>query len=325
MIITRTPLRISLAGGGSDLPAYFQQEGRGQVVGAAIARYVHVAVNQQYEGRVLAHYRSTEWVDSIDQLKHDRMRETLRYYGLYRGIEVTSLADVPGNSGLGSSSAFTVGLAAALGLRHGFQQTRRQLAETACHIEIDICKAPIGLQDQYLAALGGLNHLIFHDTMRVMAEAVDLPRGSQLSEHLMLVEVSTGREASGVLREVSQDMTPARRKQIRRLVDYVTPALRVLARDDFQGLGDLLHETWMIKKELTASISSSPIDDLYVRAREAGAWGGKLCGAGGGGFLLLVAPSELHDHLGRILGARTLPVRFDYTGTHLIYHEGEER
>jgi len=307
MIITRTPLRISFVGGGSDLPAFYR-EGVGCVVSATIDKYVYVAVNAQFEGRVLAHYRATEDVSHARDLHHDRMRACLLSAGLINSIEVASIADAPGSTGLGSSSAFTVGLLQAL--RPG--ATPESYAAHAYHIERDDCGAAIGKQDHYAAACGGLNVYRFRpdESVEVTPIACDY---AALESHMLLLYTGAARQgdAGQVLAGQQQ-----RHSAIRTLVNLASDFAGALQEGNFEWCGGVLNLAWNVKREL---VSTSQIDWWYAAARDAGAWGGKLCGAGGGGFLLFLAPPERHAAITQALGLRRVPVHIVLDGSSVIY------
>lgn len=317
MIITRTPLRISFCGGGSDLPAFYRHES-GAVIGAAITKYVYVAVKEEYTGRVLAHYRATEDVATVAELKHDRMRACLLSSGIERAIEVTSMADVPGNTGLGSSSAFTVGLCHALQAQQALYSDPLYLARRACGIEIDMLRAPIGKQDQYLTALGGVRFLQFHRDHTVEVDDVRTP--DSFLSYLLLLSVGGTHDASQLLAGQAAAMgDETKRAHVRALVDLAYGFRQSLESHHLADCGHILHEAWQRKRALAAGITTDAIDRHYSAALSAGAWGGKLCGAGGGGFLLLMAPPDRHDAIRAATGLRSLPFGFDYEGTRVIY------
>lgn len=306
MIITRTPLRISFVGGGSDLPWFYQEE-PGTCVAATINKYVYVAVKPEFTGRVLAHYRATEDVAHVGELHHDRMRACLLSAGIRDAIEVTSMADVPGSTGLGSSSAFTVGLLHAL--RPGAMP--ESYAAHACRIEIDDCGASIGKQDQYTAAYGGLNLLRFdRDRVSVEPIACDL---EALSAHLLLFD--TGLERQG---DAGQVLAGQRRDRegIRELATLAEPFASALKRGNFATCGAIMDRAWGIKQRY---VGTPQIDEWYAAARLLGAWGGKLCGAGSGGFLLFLAPPERHAAIVEALGLRHAPIVLAPHGSQVIY------
>lgn len=306
MILTCTPLRISFVGGGSDRPSFYSEE-PGACVAAAIDKYVYVAVNPKYDGSIRAAYSVTENVASVDELQHELIREALKEFGPLRGVEVHSIADIPGGTGLGSSSAFMVGLLNAL--LPG--STPKLYAERACGIEIDACHKPIGKQDQYTAAYGGLNLLGFTPKgVSVSPIACDL---DALSAHCLLLDTGLARtgDAGAVLASQQQD-----RDDVRRLVAMAQEFAYALGHNDIAWCGAIVNDAWRIKRQYAGS---HQIDQWYAAARHAGAWGGKLCGAGGGGFLLFLAPPERHQAIIAALGLRHVPIRVGVKGCEVIY------
>jgi len=306
MIVTRTPLRISFVGGGSDRPSFYMEE-PGATVAAAIDKHVYVAVNQQFEGRVLAHYRATEDVATVAELRHDRMRACLQRVEIERAIEVTSMADVPGSTGLGSSSAFTVGLLHAL--RPG--KVAATYAETACEVELDDLGAPIGKQDQYAAAFGGISLYRF-TTSGVEVTPIECDTAA-LSRHLLLLD--TGARRDGDAGQVLAGQRQGR-DDVRALAALAPDFAALLSNGDWRGCGALLNEAWQIKRRFVAD---ARIDVLYTTARNAGAWGGKLCGAGGGGFLLFMAPPERHAMIATATGLRRVPINVGVAGSEVVW------
>jgi D-glycero-alpha-D-manno-heptose-7-phosphate kinase len=306
MIITRTPLRISFVGGGSDLPSFYKEE-PGAVVSTTIDRYIHVIVNEQFEGRVMAHYRTTEDVAHARELHHDRMRACLISAGLTEGIEVASIADVPGSTGLGSSSAFTVGLLQAL--RPG--ATPESYAKHAYRIERDDCSASIGKQDHYASAFGGLNlyHFLPDETVEVEPVECDY---EALESHMLLLYTGAIRQgdAGQVLAEQQRD-----REAVRQLADIAQYFAGALKAGNYELCGAAMDAAWMIKRRF---IDSNQVDAWYRAARWEGAWGGKLCGAGGGGFLCFLAPPDRHAAVVRALGLRHVPVSIVLEGSTVV-------
>ena len=304
MIITRTPLRISFVGGGSDLPSFYQEE-PGAVVSATINKFVYVTVSEKFDGSIRAAYRETENVDRIDALQHDLIRETLRLRGPHQGVEIHSIADIPGGTGLGSSSAFTVGLIKAL-TPH---LDPRVLADTACAVEIDMCGHQIGKQDQYAAAFGGVNLLRFRADGYVEQQRIACDTEA-LSAHLLLLY--TGQIRQG---DAGQQQKPDR-DDVRGLAHLAQEFTRWLERGSYPACGDVMHDAWEIKRR---SCSNAQIDAWYAAARAAGAWGGKLCGAGGGGFLAFLAPPDRHQAIVRSTGLRHVSVRIGVPGCEVVY------
>ena len=318
MILTKTPLRISFVGGGSDRPAFYQEE-PGACVAAAIDKFVWVAVNPKYDGTIRAAYSVTENVTSVDQLQHELIREALRICGPKAAIEVHSIADIPAGTGLGSSSSFTVGLLHALD--HPAQPNAadtRWLAEKACEIEIERCRKPIGKQDQYTAAYGGLNLLGF-SSQGVTVEPIACDMDT-LSAHCLLLDTGLARQgdAGTVLASQQQD-----RDDVRELAALAGTFSYTLARNDLEMCGKIMDAAWSIKKQFVGMGVSADwniaLNTMVAVARLNGAWGGKLCGAGGGGFLLFLAPPERHGAIVQALGLRHVPIRVGVEGCRVVY------
>jgi len=326
MIISRTPLRISFAGGGSDMAAFYLREA-GAVVSTAISKFIYITVNKKFDDSIRASYSVTEIVDRVDDLRHELIRESLRLVGLDGGIEVTSISDIPsGGTGLGSSSAYTVGLLNAFHVYSNQCVGAELLAREACHIEIDICRKPIGKQDQYIAAYGGLKFLQFDGNGDVAVDPVICPRQTreQLHERLLLLFTGLTRSSTDILGEqvsnVSHD--PQKRATLRAMTRLAHDFRRALETGDVDACGEILHEGWLAKRRLATGISNPRIDAWYDRARAEGALGGKVTGAGGGGFLLLFAPVERHEAILRAL-PELRPVTFSLEphGSRIIYVE----
>jgi len=308
MILTRTPLRISFVGGGSDRPWFYQEE-PGACVAAAIDKYVYVALNPKYDGSIRAAYSVTENVTTLDHLEHELIREALRLTGRTHSIEVHSIADIPGGTGLGSSSSFTVGLLNAL--YEAYPRKTEHLAHTACTIELDICQKPIGKQDQYTAAYGGINLLGFTSQgVSVEPIACDL---DALSAHCLLLD--TGMVRNGDAGQHLDSQTHDR-DDVRLLASMATVFAAALAADDLQECGEIMNAAWLTKSKF---IASRWLDAKMEAAEAAGAWGGKLCGAGGGGFLLFLAPPERHAAIISALGLRHVPIRVGVGGSEVVW------
>ncbi len=293
-VVSRTPLRISFVGGGTDIPEYYRTNGGGAVVNAAIDKYVYVVVNKKFDGDVRVSYSQTENVPSTDDLKHPLVRESLKLLNIHKGIEIASLADIPSHgTGLGSSSAFTVGLLNALHAWLGEHVPPKQLAEEAVLIERDIVKDPGGRQDQYIAAYGGLQFMEFHpdDEVDVMPIAMEETKWRSLEESLLLFYTGRRRPGAPILSGQIGEM-PNRRDNYDEMRQLALDLRREFGSGRVHRLGEYLHRNWERKRSLYEGITSPDIEDLYARAREAGAIGGKITGAGGGGFLLLCAPPE---------------------------------
>jgi D-glycero-alpha-D-manno-heptose-7-phosphate kinase len=325
MIVSRAPVRFSLGGGGTDLPSYARAHG-GYVVAAAVDKFIFVCVHRRFHDNIRLAYSKTELVDSVDRIEHPIIREALRISGLKSGLEVHSLADVPANSGLGSSSSFTVALVNGL---HAFKREfvpTEQLAREACSIEIDLLREPIGKQDQYIAAYGGLTAMTFNTDGSVDVErlAVRDEVVSDLENNLMVFYSGIERKASAVLTEQAKTITQDKDQAVERM--HRIKALghetrRILLSGDIDHYGELLHEHWTNKRKLAASMTDDQIDGAYESAKKAGAIGGKLMGAGGGGFFLFyVRPAEkrrVHEALAA-RGLRPLRFRFDFDGARII-------
>ena len=311
MILTRTPLRISFVGGGSDRPSFYSEE-PGACVAAAIDQYVYVTVNPKYDGSIRAAYSVTENVTRQEDIKHDLIRNALKIVGRPLGIEIHSIADIPAGTGLGSSSSFTVGLLAALDADENSNPGNAQwLARKACDIEIDMCQKPIGKQDQYTAAYGGVNLLGF--TSKGVSVAPIACKVGSLSDHCLLLDTGMSRvgDAGAVLASQAQD-----RDDVRQLASYAGVFAQALAEDDLTVCGSIMHAAWLIKSKF---IASRWLDAKYDAAREAGAWGGKLCGAGGGGFLLFLAPPERHAAIVQALNLRHVPIKVGVSGSEVVW------
>jgi D-glycero-alpha-D-manno-heptose-7-phosphate kinase len=326
MIISRTPLRISFIGGGTDLPAFYRRE-PGMVVSTAINKYVYITVNQKFDHRIRASYSVTEIVDSVDQVRHELIREGLKLLDLDGGIEITSISDVPSEgTGLGSSSAYTVGLLNALHAYRGEFADEHRLAGEACRIELGRCRKPIGKQDQYIAAFGGLKFIQFNPDETVFVDPIICQAATkrQLEESLLMFYTGKTRSADAILREqerrtASDEETASRG---RKLSELARDLRRALSENRCDAVGELMHTAWETKKQMAPGISSDEIDAWYDRARGQGAIGGKILGAGGGGFLLLYAPPVRHEQIARALPElRRVPFRFEPQGSKIIYVE----
>jgi D-glycero-alpha-D-manno-heptose-7-phosphate kinase len=316
MIISRTPFRISLSGGGSDIPDYYRRH-RGAVVSMSITLYMYVTVNKRFDDSIRVSYTQLEIVDHAAHLKHDLIREALRMVGIDHGIEITTIADVPGGTGLGSSSSLTVGVLKALYAYRGTQPSPIELAERACEIEIGILKRPIGKQDQFMAALGGLRHLTFQPSGDVGTAAIRCGTSlrHQLVNSLMLFYTGIERDGNRILARVSRGIATDRERRARldRLVEITDGLSARLARNDLSVMGDTLNRGWTEKRAMATGVSAPRIDRAIAAALRAGASGAKLLGAGGGGFLLVHCdPPRQFRVRERLSAMGMLPVHFDY-------------
>ncbi len=322
MIIAQTPLRVSFFGGGTDLPGFYREHG-GCVLSTAIDKYIFVVVKRRFDEKIRMGYTRTELVDNIDELQHELAREALRMTGVTRQIELSTLGDIPAaGSGLGSSSTVTVGLLRALYAYRNEAQLAETLARQACEIEIERLGKPVGKQDQYIAAYGGLRFISFLTDGRVTVEAVELHEDelSYLGCSLMLFFTETTRRAETVLNEQRENI-PARCDVLRGLRQMAYEARELLKEGRLDAFGRLLHEGWQLKKQMASRITSGQIDEMYAAGRAAGALGGKICGAGGGGFLLLYCPIERQDAVRHALRPRReLPFRLEPDGSKVIFN-----
>ena len=326
LIISRTPLRISFAGGGSDLPAFYRNE-PGAVLSTAINKYIYITVNKKFDDKIRASYSVTEIVDSVDELKHELIREALRMVIPPCGIEITSISDIPSSgTGLGSSSTYTVGLLNSLYAHVGQSVGAERLARESCEIEIEHCGKPIGKQDQYIAAYGGLQYMRFNPDESVFVDPVICTPDTKQRLQNSLVMLYTGltRSADNILREQSENTVNERanRRTLRRMARLAGELRDALTVNDLDGFGEVLHEGWMEKKKLASGITNPEIDEWYEIARQNGAIGGKLLGAGGGGFLLLYAhPERFPDILRALPYLLPVPVHMEPQGSKIIYVE----
>jgi D-glycero-alpha-D-manno-heptose-7-phosphate kinase len=326
MIVVQTPLRISFLGGGTDLPDFYRQE-EGCVLSSAIDKYIFVIIKKRFDDKIRVGYTRTEMVDSLDEVQHELVRESLRLTGITRQVELATMGDIPSQgSGLGSSSTVTVGCLHALYAYKGQLVDAETLARQACQIEINILGKPIGKQDQYIAAYGGLRFLRFRPDESVAVEEVTLSGELRraLDERLLLFFTGITREASTILsRQVAK--MGASMAVLRALKDLAVEGRRSLEQGQLDRLGALLDEGWGLKRQLAEGISNDQIDAMYQAARRAGALGGKITGAGGGGFLLLYCPPKYHDAVRYALrGLRELPFRLERDGTKVIFNARRE-
>ncbi len=326
MIICRTPFRISFFGGGTDYPGWYRAHG-GAVLASTIDKYCYLTCRYLppfFEHRFRIVYRKIENCRSIEEIGHPAVRETLRFLRIDRGVELHHDGDLPARSGMGSSSAFTVGLLHALHALRGEMPTRAQLARESLYLEQDVLKETVGSQDQVMATYGGLRHIKFQPNGEIAVDPLILPvpRIAELKAHLMLFYTGIARTAADVARSYVADIE-ARRRQLRIMKELVDESIDILASgSDIRALGELLHEAWQTKRSLSAQVSSPEVDALYDRAREAGALGGKLTGAGGGGFLLLFVEPDRQQNVTRALeGLIHVPFQFESAGSQIIFYE----
>lgn len=326
MIITQTPLRISLAGGGTDFAGFYAVE-EGCVLSTAIDKYIYVIVKERFDDLIYVNYSRKEIVERIDDLKHELVREAMRTTGVLDGVEITTLADIPSEgSGLGSSSSLTVGLLNALYAYQGNPRPAEQLAEEACRIEIEVLGKPIGKQDQYIAAYGNLRLFTFRRDGSIDCAALDLPDAvkRRLNASLLLFYTARTRRSEEILTE-QRAAIGDRMAVLRTMKAQALEAREYLVQGRLDEVGHLLDRAWQLKKSLASRISDPEIDAMYAAGRQAGALGGKICGAGGGGFLLLYSPAERQEEIRQALvGYREMPFALERDGSKVIFNVRRE-
>jgi D-glycero-alpha-D-manno-heptose-7-phosphate kinase len=328
MIITRTPFRISFFGGGTDYPVYYKEYG-GSCLSATINKYCYISCRNLppfFDHKYLIRYSRKEVVKRIEDIQHPSVRECLKFIGYENGIELIHTADIPALSGIGSSSAFTVGFLHALHALKGEIVTKRQLAREAINIEQNLIKENVGSQDQVAVAFGGFNRIEFGGEkefyvapMTIANEKIEL-----LQDHLMLFFTGFARNASEIAGEQIKK-TPEKKSELKTMMEIVDEAVNIIKdNSDIKYFGKLLHESWKLKRSLTNLISTKVIDELYEAALSAGAIGGKILGAGGGGFMLLFAPPENHQAIKEKLKLLHVPFHFENLGSQIILYSTQE-
>jgi len=330
MIITRTPLRISFFGGGTDYPVWYKENG-GAVLSTTINKYCYISCRYlppffNYKYRI--RYMEREETQSIDEIKHPSVRECLKFLNVEHGIEMVHTSDIPARSGVGSSSAFTVGFLQALNALKGKMITKRQLASDAIKVEHTLIKENVGAQDQVAVVFGGLNKIEFGGDKAFYVYPVTIPvkRMELFQSHLMMFFTGFSRNASDIAGEQIKK-TPLLKKELLRMKEMVDEALSILNSEsgDIADFGKLLHESWQIKRSLTPMISTNEIDTIYENAVKAGALGGKLLGAGGGGFILLFADPSMHPRIKNKLGHLIhVPFNFENLGSQVIMYSTQD-
>lgn len=320
MIITRTPLRISFTGGGTDLRAYYARHG-GAVVSTAIDKYIYITVNKKFDDDIRVSYSKTEIVHEPKELQHDIVRECLKMTCITGGVEITTIADIPAGTGLGSSSTFTVGLLNALYTYTGVALSAKELAEKACEVEIEKLGHPIGKQDQYAAAFGGLNLFQFNQDESVQRSRIHLPEIDMINMNrkLMLFYTGVKRSANDILEE-QKNKTASRIDTLDFMKNQALEMYEDLSKHGFnETFATRLHAGWLKKKSLISAISSGRIDEMYKKALQAGAKGGKLLGAGGGGFILLYCDEDKQQAVRDALGLKEVDFRMSEHGSRVVY------
>jgi len=325
MIMSRTPFRISFFGGGTDYPVWYKQN-RGAVLAATINKYCYISCRYLppfFEHKFRIIYSKIELVRDIEEIRHFSVRECLRFMKINKGVEIHHDGDLPARTGMGSSSAFTVGLLHALYALKGVMPTKRQLALDAIYLEQDVMKENVGSQDQALAAFGGFNLIEFggKDHIQIRPITIDARRLENFQDHLMLFFTGFSRTASEIAAEQIRK-TPQKKNELQKIYKMVNNALEILnGSQDVSNIGKLLHESWQIKRSLSSKISTLAIDDIYSAAISAGALGGKLLGAGGGGFILFFAKPhvqpKIREKLKKLL---YVPFKFENLGSQIIFY-----
>ncbi|TWI77261.1 D-glycero-alpha-D-manno-heptose-7-phosphate kinase [Desulfobotulus alkaliphilus] len=323
MIIAQTPLRLSFVGGGSDMRAFYEKKD-GAVVCTAIDKYVYAIVKERFDEDIYLNYSEKERVKDVKDIRHDLVREAMRITGVTAGVEITTLADIPSSgSGLGSSSAITVALLHALHTHQNNLVTAEQLAEEACHIEIDLLNKPIGRQDQYAAAYGGMHRFTFRKNEEVLRQRIRLSPAlsRRISENMQLFFTGITRSADTILSEQQQNLSQQDKfDTLAAMVALVSPFSEALTLGDMETCGGLLHKNWILKQSLASGISSDSTRAMYEAARNCGASGGKIAGAGGGGFMFFFTPPA---HQAAVRAAleqfREFPFLFSESGSRIIF------
>ncbi len=326
MIITKTPFRISFVGGGSDLPAFFEKQ-KGAVLSTSINKYMYISTHQYFEAdKIRCKYSQTETVGDVNEFKHPILRTVLSDFNL-NGIEVSSIADIPGGTGMGSSSSFTVGLLHNLNTYIEKEVSKEELGAGACRIEIELLGEPIGKQDQYAAAYGGLNVIEFNTDGTVTVSPVNISNEirDQLDQNLKLYYLGNQRSASAILSEQKKNTSAEDKfKALEHMVSLVYKLRDSLEAGRLDDFGALMHENWLLKQQLASGISTPQITETYDAGLNAGALGGKLLGAGGGGFMLFYAPADVHEVLDSAMenvGATPFEFSMETEGSKLIHVE----
>lgn len=322
MIVTRTPLRISLVGGGTDMPSFYKR-GFGAVVSFAIDKYIYVCLNKKFDGKTRISYSETECVEKAVNLKHDLVRESLMDFDVHDGVEVMTVADIPGNgTGLGSSSTLTVGLLQALQKYTGEKRfsNPHELAAYAYDVERELCEYSVGRQDHLPAAYGNLHYFQFEQD-KVIAELINLNNAElgELSYRFTLLWTGKSRNSTDILREQEENMNMGRWRLAEGMRDIAVAMKDDLKKKDFSNIGAYLDANWQLKRRMATGISNEWIDETYDKAMEAGAEGGKICGAGGGGFFLFYGKVGVSGALEKATGLKHIPFKIETEGSKVIY------
>jgi len=323
MILSRTLLRISFVGGGTDLPSFYENNDYGCVISASIDQYIYIGVNHRFDGKIRLAYAKNELIDSVNEIQNERMKVALKKLGIMDSIEVFYISDVPKKMGLGGSSTFTVGLLNALYSYLGEKAYSERLAREACNIEIDILKNPIGKQDQYAAAIGGLNYIKFwaNGTVSVKPILIDENLIKGIMNNLIFIYLGQSHDASNILNDVNNNIksTNSLLKRMRNITDEL---YKELMQRNINGFRDALKENWELKKRTSSLISTKGIEDLYKRAITYGAEAGKILGAGGGGYLMLYVPFEKQNYFKeKFSNYKTFKFNIDHLGSQIVHRD----
>lgn len=325
MIISRTPFRVSLFGGGTDYPAWFK-DNRGASLGTTIDKYCYITCRYlppffDHKSRII--YSKMEHVKGVDDILHPAVREAIKFLDISEGLEIHHDGDLPARTGLGSSSSFMVGLLSALYALKGKMVSKQRLSQEAIHIEQDMCKENVGCQDQVLAANGGFNHIEFGGPSHLKTTRITIADSKIrfLQDHLMLFFTGFSRMASEIAKH-QIDNIPSKKKDLIEMCNMTTSALDILNGENLLDLGGLLDESWKIKRQLSDKVSTPYIDDIYNKAKDAGSLGGKLLGAGGGGFVLLFVEPDKQKQVRQALNPLLeIPFKFETQGTQIIFYQ----
>ena len=321
IIVSKTPLRISFVGGGSDISDFYEQTGEGRVISTSIDKYIYITVHKRYDDLTRVSYSKTELLENIEEMKHELIRESLKFMKIKGGIELTSISDLTAHgTGLGSSSAYTVGVLNALARYSNKRYSRFNLANDACKIEIEKCNHPIGKQDQFASAFGGLNEIVFKKgcvditPLNVSSETLE-----KFSENLLLFDTGIKRRSSDILKSQRKSYRSKDFQKTQELLCLIPEFRSCLVENNPDDAGSILHESWKIKRSINSNITNSKIDECYADAIKSGALGGKLCGAGGGGFLMFYVKEGSRDKVRKSLkGLKELEFNFDYEGASIL-------
>ncbi len=327
MIITRTPFRISFVGGGSDLAAFYEQS-PGAVLSTSINKYMYISSHKFFEeDKIRIKYSKTETVNAVAELEHPILKNILERFKISGGLEISSIADVPAGTGMGSSSSFTVGSLHNLSAATGQYATKEKLAQMACDVEINQLQEPIGKQDQYAAAYGGLNVIEFlaNGVVNVRPVVMNTEANAALQNNLVMYYIGNQRSASKILAEQSQNTKQVDKfKSLQNMVSLVYDLESALTQSKLDDFGKIMHENWILKQQLASGITNPVINEIYSTALQNGALGGKLLGAGGGGFMLFYCPKHKQEKLNQALkNIRLFDFNFEQNGSQVIFHSNE--